>query len=439
MRLLFISNLYPPLELGGYEQWCQEVANRFRARGHDVQILTSNYRADELTTWETHVHRTLHLQADIHHYEPLHFLTRFQEEEVANKAALKRVVSAFRPDLILVWGMWNLSPSVAYWAETLMPDRVAYFVSSYWPADVDMHLQYWQLPANHTLGRWVKRPLRALANRQLEQNNYPPQLQFQHVRCCSHYVRDTLCQQNKIPTTAEVLLGGIDPTPFTRPSNSNQAAGNNKLRLLFAGRLVEDKGAHTAVEALGLLRQQNQAADLELTILGGGHPGYEVLLHDLATENQVAAHIKFCPQVPREEIPNWMQQHDIFLFTSIWPEPMARVVMEAMAAGLLVIGSEVGGQTEMLANEVNSLTFAPGDAQQLSQRILRLQQDPALLPKLAQAGQQLVLEQFTLTRMVDDLEAWLQSITTENKFEKRQLAVCQENPEWYADKHGLGR
>ena len=422
MRLLFISNLYPPLELGGYEQWCQEVAGGFRARGHDVQILTSNYRANELTSWETNVHRRLHLQADIHHYEPLHFLTRFQEEEAANKAALQQVIGAFRPDLILVWGMWNLSPSVAYWAEVLMPDRVAYFISSYWPADVDMHLQYWQLPANHVLGKWVKRPLRALANRQLQQNNYPPHLQFQHVRCCSHYVRDTLLQQDKIPTSAEVLLGGIDPTPFMRPSKPSQTNGNHKLRLLFAGRLVEDKGVNTAVEALGLLRQQNQAADLELTILGGGHPGYEALLHDLAAENQVTAHIKFCPQVPRAEIPNWMEGHDVFLFTSIWPEPMARVVMEAMAAGLLVIGSEVGGQTEMLVNEVNSLTFFPEDARQLSQQILRLQQNPALLPKLAQAGQQLVLKQFTLVRMINDMEAWLKSITTENKPEKWEFA-----------------
>ena len=43
MRLLFLSNLYPPYDLGGFEQWCQEVALRLRLRGHAVQVLTSRY------------------------------------------------------------------------------------------------------------------------------------------------------------------------------------------------------------------------------------------------------------------------------------------------------------------------------------------------------------------------------------------------------------
>ncbi len=59
--------------------------------------------------------------------------------------------------------------------------------------------------------------------------------------------------------------------------------------------------------------------------------------------------VEFVRQVPRTEIPQWLGGFDLFLFTSIWPEPMARSVMEAMAAGLLVIGSAVGGQMEMLA------------------------------------------------------------------------------------------
>ncbi len=57
---------------------------------------------------------------------------------------------------------------------------------------------------------------------------------------------------------------------------------------------------------------------------------------------------------------------------------MARTVMEAMAAGLVVIGSEVGGQKEILCNEVNSLTFQPEDAYGLAKQIQRVIQDPII-------------------------------------------------------------
>ena len=105
-----------------------------------------------------------------------------------------------------------------------------------------------------------------------------------------------------------------------------------------------------------------------------------------------------------------LRQYDVFLFTSTGPEAMARTVMEAMAAGLLVIGSEVGGQVEMLVNEENSLTFQAEDAEALARHIERVLRDPALLSRLAQAGQQMILERFTLQRMADDMETWLASL-----------------------------
>jgi glycosyltransferase involved in cell wall biosynthesis len=102
--------------------------------------------------------------------------------------------------------------------------------------------------------------------------------------------------------------------------------------------------------------------------------------------------------------------HDVFLFTSVWEEPIARSVMEAMAAGLVVVGVPVGGQSEMLLDGANALVFPPGDADALAGCILRLQRDPDLAPRLSDAGRQMVLERFTLDRMVDEMETWLTGI-----------------------------
>jgi glycosyltransferase involved in cell wall biosynthesis len=84
--------------------------------------------------------------------------------------------------------------------------------------------------------------------------------------------------------------------------------------------------------------------------------------------------------------------------------------MEAMAAGLLIIGTEVGGQAEMLFDGENALTFKPEDVDGLASQIINAASDPSLRLELALAGQQMVLQQFTIERMVGEIEQFLQGI-----------------------------
>jgi glycogen(starch) synthase len=409
MRLLFLSNLYPPHGLGGYEQWCQEVATCLRQRGHAVQVLTSRHGIPSGTDHTDGVIRSLYLQADIHYYRPLDFFLKRPSQEQANARELRHAIGRFSPHLVVVWGMWNLSRNLPYWAEKWMPGRVAYYISSYWPLDTDIHEEYWELAARKPLVELVKRPLRTLALWQLHREGYPPQLRFQHAVCCSRYVRDTLAKAGKLPIDASVLLGGIETEPFMHTLSTSIGSQKSPLRLLFFGSLLSKKGIHTAIEAVGLLKGRGLLERVELTILGSGHPEYETRLRAMAAQMGIGNRVHFVSQVPRDEIPSWLARFDVFLFTSIWAEPMARTVMEAMAAGLLVIGTEVGGQVEMLIDGLNGLTFPAEDAIGLADRIVQVIDNPSLRRRLAQAGQQMVLKRFTLKRMVDEVEVWLES------------------------------
>ncbi|RIK39244.1 MAG: hypothetical protein DCC55_18650 [Chloroflexi bacterium] len=413
MRVLFLSNFYPPHDYGGYEQWCHEVATGLQARGHEVAVLTSQYRTqangqDDAAS----VTRTLYLETDLDYYRPVDFLRRPWRER-ANRQELRKTIDRFHPDITMIWGMWNLSYNLAYWAEEWLPGRVAYFISNYWPTDVDPHTAFWQLATNRPLLEIVKRPLRALALAKLRYEHYPPALRFEHAVCCSNYVRNYLVERGKLPAQAGVLYGGTDPQPFlehakTMRSRTNQQDGS--LRLLYFGRLVPDKGVHTALEALVILKQRSLLDDVKLTIIGSGHPAYEAKLRQLVAAHGLDEHVEFIAKIARQEIPAWLGRFDVFLFTSIWPEPMARSVMEAMAAGMLVIGTEVGGQVEMLAHNQNALTFQPEDAETLAAHIAQVARDPALCQRLACAGQKLVLERFTLSRMVCDIEQHLNAV-----------------------------
>ena len=67
--------------------------------------------------------------------------------------------------------------------------------------------------------------------------------------------------------------------------------------------------------------------------------------------------IRFVGQVDRYEMPSVMIEHDVLVFPSVWEEPLARVVQEAMASGLVVIGTVTGGTAEILRDGVTGLTF----------------------------------------------------------------------------------
>jgi glycosyltransferase involved in cell wall biosynthesis len=417
MNLLFLTNFYPPHEIGGYEQLCQELADALRLRRHRLTVLTSNYQrpADGAATAlkqaapnrEEGVLRSLFLDAPLDHYQPLDFFRQRRKHQAWNQRQLQQCIERLQPDVVLVWGMWNLSLLLPALAETLLPGRVAYYLCSYWPADVDAHSAYWQLPANRRLTEWVKKPLRRLAQAQLRQDGCPPRLGFKHVRCVSHFVRQHLVEQGKIPAEAGVIYNGIEVDRFWHPTLRPPSP---RLRLLYSGRLIADKGVHTALEALLLLRQGGLLDRIQLTILGSGHPDYEARLQALVSEHQLQSCVNFVRFAPRQQVAQYLAEHDVFLFTSLWPEPLARSVMEAMAAGMLVIGTPVGGQAEMLHDGEDSLVYASNDAMQLARQIERALCEPELRLRLASAGQTQVQRTFTMLRMVDEMESFLDRV-----------------------------
>jgi glycosyltransferase involved in cell wall biosynthesis len=202
------------------------------------------------------------------------------------------------------------------------------------------------------------------------------------------------------------LYGGIDPEPFlAEPDGAHFEAG--KVRLLYFGRLLPQKGVHTAIEALGLLHQWGEAEGVSLTLLGDGHPQYEAQLRALAAEQQVADRVIFAGRVGRNEIPIWLPNFDIFLFTSTWPEPFGRTIVEAMAAGLVVIGSTVGGSSEIFEHYAPDLLFQPEDAETLAAHIGRVRHNQQLQREMVRRGRQVVCDYFTHERMAENFERWL--------------------------------
>jgi glycosyltransferase involved in cell wall biosynthesis len=233
LKILFVSNFYPPYDRGGYEKHCHEVAIGLQARGHEVFVLTSQYGVDHPVS-EEGVLRTLHLECDLDHYNPFHFFTHRPMRERYNDNALLTAIEYFKPDVIMFWGMWMLSrrlPAIAEDGEV----PIAYMIEDYWPIDEDVHTWYWNSQAN----RHLARPLKGLANRlalaRLRREGYPPELAFDHVACGSRFLKEEISTVIPAFRQAEVVMCGIDLAPFYENQSNGKLDTSHGLHIAYVG------------------------------------------------------------------------------------------------------------------------------------------------------------------------------------------------------------
>ena len=416
MRLLFISNLYPPHHLGGYEQLCHEVATHLMARGHQITVLTSTFLVPGRQTGEEPaVRRTLRLASNVYYYKPQQLLG-YRSDTSANLRAVQDTLAETKPDAVVIWGMWNLSPLVAVEAERIAGSKVAYYFANEWPIEPSAHEAYWEEDAGSTAGRLFKSTARAPVRNVLNDEWRPYKLRFEHPIACSLAVRDHLVKAGVPVQHAEIIYHGIDPTPYRQAAAERpQHEPDGAMKVVFVGSLLPQKGVHTAVEAIGRLAQDGFDVPVSLGILGAGHPDYEQHLHQLVQDWHIQDRITFHTPIERAKLPAFLAQYDVLAMPSIWEEPQARISQEAMAAGLVLVGTLTGGSKEILIDGQNGLAFKPEDAQELAEQLKILAKDSALRLRLTAAGWQTVNERFTISRMLDQLEAYLATVAAQQR------------------------
>ena len=450
MNILVLSNYYPPHHIGGYGMLCLEVVNGLIARGHQVTVLAGMHGVSGPTV-EGHVQRRLTLESDLYFYKPQSALS-YPKVKRRNLAILGELVTAHKPDIIFVWGMWALSKEVAGEAERLLPGRVVYYLANPWPIDLNLHRSYWDALANTPLHTFAKRLVRLGARVWLRDEWKPFDLQYEHALCCSEALRDQLLAAGTPLKRTPVIYEGIDLAPYlAQPdrqltteliaagnASSNYEAGSNglatngyrngalgngqqhahvvtaeaasaptaKMSMLFVGTLAEHKGVHTTLEALAQLTPA-QRAQLHLTILGSGHPHYEARLHGLVEQHALQASVTFHAPIPRAELPAFLGKFAVLLLPSIWEEPLARIMQEGMAGGMVVVGAATGGTKEIIRSGENGLLFPGGDGSALAAQLRTLLTDPYLRDRLAKQGRQDAIQLFAIDRMVAEIEEYL--------------------------------
>jgi glycogen synthase len=391
VRVLVVTNMYPPHHLGGYELSCQDVLRRWSRRGHHVSVLTTDFRVPDAGPGNDDgipVCRELEWYWRDHAFLRPRLPTRFAIER-RNQRRLKAALQRERPDVVSVWHLGGMSTSLL---TTLVRRKtpVVHVICDEWPIYAPQ-VDPWVRP-------WRDRPrlARIFAAATGVPTAAPPLPQTGHLTFVSGYLRSVVAASLGFPVEdAEVIPSGIDPDDF--PLATVATAREWHGRLLCVGRVEPRKGFHVAVEAIAAL------PDTTLAILGPAEPGYRDELLDRAGVLGVAERVRL-GAVPRAELAGHYRQADALLFTSSWQEPFGLVPLEAMAVGTPVVATGTGGSAEFCHDGVNCLLVPAGDPDALADAVRRLAGDPDLRQRLRRGGVETAAH-YTADRYAEQLEA----------------------------------
>jgi glycosyltransferase involved in cell wall biosynthesis len=372
MRVLALGNMYPPHHLGGYELCWQGANEELRSRGHQVRVLTTDYRRPEAGTRtdEPGVHRELRWYWKDHEWLSMDVPSRLRLER-HNAAIFDGHVRDFQPDLISWWAMGGMSLGLIERARRAGLPAVL-FIHDYWPSygpEHDLWTRMW---------RWRPRAA-AVVDRLTGLPTRPKPAEAGRWLFNSRSMRDEIAATGAAPPDNGIVSPGIDRTYLDTPKEPEPDAW--QWRLLYLGRVVEQKGVRTAIESLAML-----PAESRLQIVGEGDPAYRDELGRVADELGVTARVEFEAPLAREELFARYRSCDVVVFPVQWAEPWGLVPLEAMALGRPVVATGRGGSADYLADRGNSLMFDAGDAAGLARAIRELAADADLRRRLRAQG-----------------------------------------------------
>ena len=370
-KILMLIGLFYPC-IGGAEQECQKIAGKLRDKGHEVSVLTQ-YReglpAAEIID-DIPVYRKIR---GWHLYELTYMLSVF--------ILLFRYRKSF--DVICCFGLYLfVAPAVIF--SRLAGKKIIVRLES--GGDTGDLLHVARLRQGSFVLDCARRADFFIAlSTQIEEELC--ECGFQHKKIL------------RIPNSVDTTL--FCPAPH--------AQSNGPPIISYIGRLKKEKGVEVLLKALRLM--QGTTPRIKTVIIGDGDQ--RTILQNLAAEYKIGDQITFTGELPGSAsvVPYYQKSHVIVMPS--YSEGMPLVLLEAMACGVPVIASRVGGIPEVLVMPTTSepdaggywraesgLLIQPGDAEALSAAILRLVSDSGLRQELAQKARTRA-EAYSLERVVE--------------------------------------
>jgi glycosyltransferase involved in cell wall biosynthesis len=197
------------------------------------------------------------------------------------------------------------------------------------------------------------------------------------------------------------IPNGVDAERFSPPLESRRKQLRNKFGFpeenvfLYSGRIVRGKGLESLMRAMVDVVKINDK--ILLVLIGSGD--LDKSLKDMVCELGLEKHVKFKGLI--ENVDEYLDASDIFIFPS-FSEGMPNSLLEAMACGLPVIASKIGGVVDVVEDGKSGILFEAGDVSGLASAMVRLLNDNELRFKLGAEARKRIVENFSIDKIADE-------------------------------------
>jgi glycosyltransferase involved in cell wall biosynthesis len=203
---------------------------------------------------------------------------------------------------------------------------------------------------------------------------------------------------------------GVDPQRFHPDSRARAAmrlrigAAPDDFVIGYAGRLVREKGVHLLIESA------RELPNAQVMIIGHG-PERDALV-ELAVACGVSERVHFVGALPSLEMPKWLVACDVLVLPTIgrkgWVEQFGRILVEAMACGVAVVGSDSGEIPHVIGDA--GVVVPAGNVKGLSEALTQFESAPLMRGMLGERGRARVLSMYTHTCVASATAAYYEQV-----------------------------
>ena len=426
MKILIVSNLYPPYYLGGYELRCAEVAEALVKSGHEVKVLTSRYGCNSKEPRQENVggvqvERALGQYMFGHQPPTLRpYFLGFVKPRLQDARYLIQCLNQFKPDVVNWWSFRGL-------AEVILPIPYKRHIPDLFCVDDTWVIEEWSRrhPDPDHLYQWVspwvsfwskrnkpwywhpilvwamERWKRCLLREGIDVSSFL--FNPTHVCFVSEFLRRKFEAAGLKFSSSEVIFGGIPVSNFLY-YREEHVVSSRPLRLLYVGQITKGRGIDTVIESLDSL-PKGILSQVMLTVVGEDPEFGSKYLQELKIKvhnGQLSNNVTFLGKKIYHELPEIYRAHDVLIAPTTLEEGFGRNLVEGMLSGCAVVTTGSGGTMD-IAKPANLPLFTKGDCKSLAHILEWLIKDRDAVRRIAKCGQAVALENFSLDSMMDKL------------------------------------
>jgi len=394
MKILILTDHYPPNIIGGAEINCELITQELIHRGHSVIVLTSNYGIGK-NEINGNIFRVLKCCRGLSLNKVLRRVLQIKRlfAAIKNYSITKKIVKMIRPNLVFIWNFADV---------TILPVLAVQDLKVPTLFHVGSHSIIRQKEDIYGQNSWIK----IFYHSALIGFRRFSEMQVKHVIFIGENLANDFRKAGVENSSFRVIKNGIPDEWILNKPLINWTKGDS-VRLLYVGRISPEKGSDIAIKTLEVLIEEFGLFDISLDLFGTGNVEYMNRLKDYVTNHNLSEHINFHGYLDRDRIINEYARFNILIFPTPKYEGLSTVIIEAMARGLFVIASRIGGPMDIITHGKDGILVYPIEPGQFALTIYQYLSNPAEITRIKENAIKKISENFRFSKMIDEYEEYI--------------------------------